>query len=159
MSERRFATFKLFYYDHTPDDYEPPHFRPGDVEKDKWFFATHDRAEIPEKCSIGRLQTGFHGVDIKVASISGYLPSAEDNNAPFVGTTQPNSGLTVSAPPLTPVEEAAVREQENQIQRDDAMKRQVVWDAEDELGEQDADGESDSGSNGEVSSLWSNVVL
>ena len=58
--ERRFAAFKLFYYDHTPDDYEPPHFRKGDVDKDKWYFATHDKTEIPERTDVGRLETGWH---------------------------------------------------------------------------------------------------
>jgi len=58
--ERRFAAFKLFYYDHTPDDYEPPHFRKGDAEKDKWYFTTHDKMEVPERTDVGRLETGWH---------------------------------------------------------------------------------------------------
>jgi meiosis-specific protein len=76
--ENRYATFKLFYTDKAPDDYEPPFFRPGDNEKDqvgpthatsflpslriiKWTFGTHDGAERPEKLAVGRLQTPWHG--------------------------------------------------------------------------------------------------
>jgi meiosis-specific protein HOP1 len=59
-SVRRYATFKLFYYAHTPPDYEPPYFRAGDAEKDKWFFSTHDETEVPDKCSVGNVATPFH---------------------------------------------------------------------------------------------------
>ena len=138
--ERRFATFKLFYYDHTPDDYEPPHFRAGDAEKDKWFFATHDASEVPEKCSVGQLQTGWHGVDVKVSSVSGYLPSTEDNDAPFLGTISRNGQ---SALPLTPLEEASLRAKQANLQREDAKERRVVWDAEDGLADADRDAEGD----------------
>nr|QHB50184.1 meiosis-specific protein hop1 [Sparassis latifolia] len=138
--ERRFATFKLFYQDHTPDDYEPKHFRSGDVKKDKWFFTTHDKGEVPERCSVGSLETGYHGVNVRVTSVSAYLPSAEDNNAPFLGTT---SGHAHAAPILSPAEEAALRNQQTQIQRQDAIDRRVVWDADDGLGDADADGEDD----------------
>ncbi|KZT09612.1 HORMA-domain-containing protein [Laetiporus sulphureus 93-53] len=140
LPKRRFATFKLFYHEHTPDDYEPPHFQPGDAKKDKWFFSTHDKGEVPEKCSIGSLQTGFHGVDVRVTSVSGYLPSVEDNNAPFLGTT--NAG-EFSAPILRPADEAATRLQQAQIQRDDALERRVVWDGDDGLCDVDAEGEDD----------------
>lgn len=59
--ERRYATFKLFYNDNAPADYEPPHFRAGDSDKDKWFFSTHGRDEVPERVSVGNLETGLHG--------------------------------------------------------------------------------------------------
>jgi meiosis-specific protein HOP1 len=49
---RRFATFKLFYYDEAPDNYEPPFFVPADATKDKFFFATHAQTEMPEKVPI-----------------------------------------------------------------------------------------------------------
>ena len=58
--ERRYATFKLFYTDKTPADYEPQHFRPGDVDADKFFFTTHGTKEAPEKFSVGQLETGHH---------------------------------------------------------------------------------------------------
>ncbi|KAH8107944.1 HORMA-domain-containing protein [Cristinia sonorae] len=140
LPRRRFATFKLFYHDHTPDDYEPPFFRAGNSEKDKWFFTTHNRTEVPEKCSVGSVQTGWHGVDVRVSSVSGYLPSLEDDNAPFLGTT---AGRGPAAPALTPAEEAASRIQQAQVQRLDAAERKVVWDAEGGLSDTDADGEED----------------
>jgi hypothetical protein len=62
--ERRYATFKLFYTDKTPADYEPQHFRPGDVDADKFFFTTHGTKEVPEKFSVGQLETGHHAYAI-----------------------------------------------------------------------------------------------
>jgi len=59
--ERRYATYKAFYYPHTPASYEPPHFRPGDPEADRHFFSTHEKDEVPDGWSIGRLETGWHG--------------------------------------------------------------------------------------------------
>ncbi|PCH37883.1 hypothetical protein WOLCODRAFT_96043 [Wolfiporia cocos MD-104 SS10] len=140
LPRRRFATFKLFYYEHTPDDYEPMHFHPGDAKKDRWFFTTHAKGEVPERCSVGSIQTGYHGVDVKVTSVSGYLPSTEDNNAPFMGTTHSS---TLTAPTLTPMEEAAIRLQQTEAQRKDAMVRRVAWDADDGMCDPDADSEVD----------------
>lgn len=140
FSERRFATFKLFYYDHTPSDYEPPHFHAGDVKQDKWYFSTHDSAETPERCSIGSVKTGFHGVDVKIASVAAFLPSSEDNSAPFTGTTRVND---YDAPPLTPQEEAVTRTRQMEAQKQDALERRVVWDADNGLCEEDADGDDD----------------
>lgn len=76
-------------------------------------------------------------VSMKVASVSSFLPSAiEDNNAPF-------TGLTAHCPPkLTPVEEARLRVEDAELQRKDALNRNVVWDAdvdEDALGEDVSD--------------------
>lgn len=58
---RRFATFKLTYRDETPSEYEPPFFRSGDSDKDKFVFKTHDKSEVPEKFSVGSLNTPYHG--------------------------------------------------------------------------------------------------
>ena len=60
--ERRYATFKLFYTDETPVDYEPPHFKAADPEKDKWYFMTHDLDEKPDRWSIGKANTGHHSL-------------------------------------------------------------------------------------------------
>ncbi|THH17110.1 hypothetical protein EW146_g3631 [Bondarzewia mesenterica] len=122
--ERRFAKFKVFYYPYTPASYEPPHFRPGDAEKDRWFFATHRPNEVPEKYSIGNLETVWHGVDVHVASVSGIIPAADDSKAPFAGmTTGPNARANVA-------ESAASRRAHIEAQRHDARERRVVWDAE-----------------------------
>ena len=102
--ERRYATYKAFYYPHTPASYEPPHFRPGDSEADQYFFSTHGKEEVPERWSIGRLKTGWHGwafnllwrglvtfspsVNVHVASVSAYLPSTEANDVSPVAITE-----------------------------------------------------------------------
>ena len=91
-------------------------------------MTTHHASEVPERFSVGCVNTGYHGVDVKVTSVSGYLPSREDENAAFSGTTESNN---CSAPHLTPREEAAVRLQQVQAQRRDAEERRVVWDGDD----------------------------
>ena len=58
--ERRFATFKVYYTDETPLDYEPPNFHAGDADRDKWYFMTHGFDEVPEKTSFGKVDTGHH---------------------------------------------------------------------------------------------------
>lgn len=58
--ERRYATFKIFYTDTTPADYEPPYFQAGDAEKDRWYMMTHNLDEVPDKWSIGKVATGHH---------------------------------------------------------------------------------------------------
>lgn len=86
------------------------------------------------------MQTGWHGIDVRVSSVSGYLPSLEDNNAPFLGTT---NGKTQMAPALTPAEDAAARIKQAEVQRVDAEKRRVVWGAEDGHTDADADADDD----------------
>ncbi|KAG5645567.1 hypothetical protein DXG03_005705 [Asterophora parasitica] len=141
LPKRRFATFKLFYTDKTPADYEPPHFQTGDEEKDKWFFMTHDLDEVPDKWSIGKVDTGHHSVNLSVTSVATYLPSStQQANAAFGGTT---SRLPTS-PILTPVQEASVRVAQAEQQMLDAQKRVVAWSAEEavEAGN-DIDGEGE----------------
>ena len=60
LPRHRFATFKLFYTDITPPDYEPPNFQPGDEQKDKWYFMTHNLEEVPDRFSVGNLDCGYH---------------------------------------------------------------------------------------------------
>lgn len=57
---RRFATFKIYYTDAAPSDYEPPYFQTGDVDKDKWYLMTHNLDEEPDRYSIGSVSTGHH---------------------------------------------------------------------------------------------------
>jgi meiosis-specific protein HOP1 len=70
---------------------------------------------------------------MKVVSVSSFLPSSmEDNNAVF-------TGITAHCPPkLTPVEEARLRVEDAELQRNDALNRNVVWDADED---EDAQGE------------------
>ena len=70
---------------------------------------------------------------MKVVSVSSYLPSVtEDNNAPFAGIT------SHTAPKLTPVQEARIRIEDAQLQKKDAMERNIVWNADED---EDAEGE------------------
>lgn len=136
LPKSRFGNFKLFFNEDTPDDYQPPHFRAADVDSNKWFFTTHGTSETPEKMSIGNFETGWHGVNMNVTSVSSYLPSlTEDNDALF-------TGITNSAPKLSPIEEARLRAEDAELQRKDALGRNVVWDAdggEDAVGEETSD--------------------
>jgi hypothetical protein len=70
---------------------------------------------------------------MKVVSVSSYLPSvSEDNNAPFAGIT------SHTAPRLTPVEEARIRVEDAQLQKKDALERNIVWSVDED---EDAEGE------------------
>lgn len=93
-------------------------------------MTTHHKQEVPERCSVGLVHTGYHGVDVNVTSVSAYLPSGEDNDAPFLGTTERSAFV---APTLTPIEEAAVRAQQIEQQRKDAIRRRVVWTVDDKV--------------------------
>ncbi|KAG6889831.1 hypothetical protein C0995_014308 [Termitomyces sp. Mi166 len=140
LPKRRFATFKLYYTDKTPIDYEPPHFQPGDEEKDKWYFMTHDLDEVPDKWSIGRVNTGHHSVNLSVTSIATYLPSSSSlNNATFGGTQLRSAG----APVLTPAQEAGLRVAQAEQQIVDAQTRRVAWSGDEAVELDDADGEGE----------------
>lgn len=62
-TEKRYATFKLEYYPHTPDDYEPPLFVAGGDDRRKMVFSTHDINEPPFRVNIGKVETGFNKCD------------------------------------------------------------------------------------------------
>ncbi|KAG7092942.1 hypothetical protein E1B28_009244 [Marasmius oreades] len=139
LPKRRYASFKVFYTDDTPPEYEPPHFKPGDYEKDKWHFMTHDFDEAPDKWSIGRVETGYHSVVVNVSSVATYLPSStEHENAPFAGITSIRPTAVINC---TPAEEAAHRAEQTEKQLEDAERRNVVWTAEDV--DLDGDGDTD----------------
>ena len=91
-----------------------------------------------------------------MASVSAYLPSAEDNNAPFLGTT-----ADPYAPMLTPTEEIALRNRQAEVQRQDAEGRRVVWDAEEGLGDtdEDAEGEDDEGERMQLHARIKNILV
>jgi hypothetical protein len=77
-------------------------------------------------------------VNVRIASIASFLPSSEDNNATFIGTT----GGPCTGPTLTPVEENRVRLQQMEVQKQDAYDRRIVYDAEGTIDE-DAEGIDD----------------
>ncbi|PPQ71815.1 hypothetical protein CVT24_006205 [Panaeolus cyanescens] len=140
LPRRRFATFKIYYTDTTPPDYEPPYFQSGDVDKDRWYLMTHNLDEEPDRYSIGNVMTGHHSVSLNVATIASFLPSSTANNNAVY------SGLTNNAPgkvSLTPVQEAKAAQDQIEKQLEDAQTRNVVWPAEDDLTDDDAEGEDD----------------
>ncbi|KAK7040820.1 hypothetical protein VNI00_009416 [Paramarasmius palmivorus] len=142
LPKRRYASFKLFYTDDTPSDYEPPHFKAGHHEKDKWYFMTHDFDEAPDRWNVGKINSGYHSVEVNVSSIATYLPSStEHENAPFTGLA---SSKTAVEPSLTPAEEATRRAEQTSKQMEDAESRKIVWAAEPGVDDvSDADGEYD----------------
>ncbi|KAF8163511.1 hypothetical protein B0H34DRAFT_695693 [Crassisporium funariophilum] len=143
LPRRRFASFKVFYTDDTPADYEPPHFRAADEEKDRWHFMTHDLDEAPDRFSIGIVDTRHHAVNLKVTSIASYLPSSTGNDdSAFSGM----ASHPVARATLSPIQEAMVSKEQAEKQLEDAEKRNVVWSAEDrvdELTDADAEGDDD----------------
>ena len=159
-SERRYATFKLFYLDHTPDDYEPPHFRSGDPVKDKYVFATHNPSECPEKFSVGSIVTPHHGyiflhlvtdivddafiytrVDLKIRSVAKYIPNDEKDDFEFLGVESVADSTFKSS---SKNREERSRSHQVEAQKVDAEARRVIWDAEDSrLTDADAEGEDD----------------
>ncbi|KAF8637324.1 hypothetical protein AX17_002826 [Amanita inopinata Kibby_2008] len=143
LPKRRYATFKIFYTEKTPADYEPPHFQAGDAERDKWYFMTHDLDEVPDRWSIGRVSTGHHTVNLSVASVATYLPSSTElDNAAFEGITSQRESLTT----LTPEQETYMRARQAEDQLHDADGRNIAWSVEEdgiELCDVDAEGEDD----------------
>ncbi|KAN0140777.1 DNA-binding protein [Lactarius tabidus] len=119
LPKRRYATFKAFYYPRTPPTYEPPHFRPGDSEANRYFFSTHGKDEVPERWGVGKLETGWHGVNAHIASVSAYIPPAETSNCfpPSEG-----SDLRTFA--------SKQRQAQLEAQKQDARERTTIWDAE-----------------------------
>ncbi|KAI0312502.1 hypothetical protein OF83DRAFT_1086972 [Amylostereum chailletii] len=109
LPRRRFVTYKVFYNSHTPASYEPPGFKSGDPDKEHFFFTTHETDEVPEKWNIGNLETGWHGLDLHVASVSNVLPT-EKNDEPWTDAD---------------------------VQKRDARHRRIAWDAE-RLGRMDS---------------------
>ncbi|KAH9043071.1 HORMA-domain-containing protein [Lactarius pseudohatsudake] len=119
LPKRRYATYKVFYYPRTPSTYEPPLFTPGDSEVDRFFFSTHGKDEVPERWGVGKLETGWHGVNVHVASVSAYIPSAETNDCSPLSEAG-DLGTLASDQRLAQIE----------VQKQDARDRTTIWDAE-----------------------------
>ena len=105
-------------------------------------MTTHHQGEVPERCSVGFIHTGYHGVDVQVASVSGYLPCSENNSASFLGTKDKHQH---GAPQPTPAQDAVARAQEVEAQRLDACARRVVWDGDGTCGNDCIGGKEGSG--------------
>lgn len=89
LPKKRFATFKLEYYPHTPDEYEPPLFVAGDPSRSKLTLSTHHITESPFRVNIGKVDAGFSSVSLEVHSVAGSLPTAGsvDNDLHVLGAT------------------------------------------------------------------------
>ncbi|CED84196.1 HORMA domain [Phaffia rhodozyma] len=122
LPRKRCVSVTLFYEDHTPEDYQPPMFR-ADNERDKMYFATHAQDEAPEVLTIDALETGHHGVSIKIRSVAEYLPAsllANDSDNYFTNTNanriDPDRG----------------RELDEQMLEKDKELRSYLWNAQEE---------------------------
>ncbi|KAI5120474.1 hypothetical protein M0805_006494 [Coniferiporia weirii] len=141
LPKRRFATFKLYYQDKTPPEYEPPFFRPGDPEKDKLVFTTHNKSEVPEKFSVGSVVTPYHGIDVQIQSVVKYIPNGDENDTQFTGVEHVPKGGNGD---LQSARYSSSRSRQLDAQRQDADERVVAWNAEDpRWTDADAEGEDD----------------
>ncbi|GAA98305.1 hypothetical protein E5Q_04989 [Mixia osmundae IAM 14324] len=111
LPRRRFITMKLYYTPTCPADYQPPFFKEAQVDADRFYFGTRSAREEPERTSLGRLETGFHGVSVNVCSVASHLP---EHVSPTVAR------------------QARTDDRETEIVRNRAFAqaRKVVWDAE-----------------------------
>ncbi|KAL5529555.1 hypothetical protein ACEPAG_5540 [Sanghuangporus baumii] len=141
LPKRRFATFKILYRENTPPEYEPPYFRPGDPEKDRFVFTTHDISEIPEKFSIGAVATPHHGIDVQVQSIARFIPNDEKDDSQYLGIGEiTNKGFSGSQGQS----DAELRAKQVKTQQKDAENRKLAWNVEDfRWNDDDAEGEND----------------
>ncbi|KIM33115.1 hypothetical protein M408DRAFT_325939 [Serendipita vermifera MAFF 305830] len=124
LPKKRFATFKLEYYPHTPDEYEPPLFVAGDPSRSKLTLSTHHITESPFRVNIGKVDAGFSSVSLEVHSVAGSLPTAGsvDNDLHVLGAT--NQAIEDRHPTVNSTRESSI------MLAVDAAKRVVVWDAE-----------------------------
>ncbi|KAL5511311.1 hypothetical protein ACEPAH_4527 [Sanghuangporus vaninii] len=141
LPKRRFATFKILYRENTPPDYEPPYFRPGDPEKDRFVFTTHNSYEIPEKFSIGAVATPHHGIDVQVQSIARFIPNDEKDDSQYLGIGKISKKGFSSSQGQS---DAELRTKQVEIQQKDAEIRKLAWNVEDSRWtDDDAEGEND----------------
>lgn len=113
INGRRFLSFKLYYNERVPLDYEPPHFSAADLEKDRFTFGTAGKEEVPSATEMGKVDTGFHTVRVALATISDFLPVND-----LRGKTKQNEN------------ESQVRDEQIKSVKDQAQQRPIVWDTE-----------------------------
>ncbi|EGG12021.1 uncharacterized protein MELLADRAFT_89210 [Melampsora larici-populina 98AG31] len=113
INGRRFLSFKLYYNERVPLDYEPPHFSAADLEKDRFTFGTAGKEEVPSATEMGKVDTGFHTVRVALATISDFLPSND-----LRGNTTHNGN------------ESQVRDEQIKTVKEQAQQRPIVWDTE-----------------------------
>jgi len=108
LPRKRFLTMRLKYTDDVPLDYEPPGFVGGEPQE-RLLFATPSISDRPDQMSIGAIDTGFHGVNIHLATLAPYLRRAPDEK-----------GLT----------HFDLLRADAEMQAQDASERKVLWNAE-----------------------------
>ncbi|KAH9823314.1 HORMA domain-containing protein [Melampsora americana] len=113
INGRRFLSFKLYYNERVPLDYEPPHFSAADLEKDRFTFGTAGKEEVPSATEMGKVDTGFHTVRVALASISDFLPV---NDLRGKTTHKEN--------------ESQVLNEQIKSVKEEAKQRPIVWDTE-----------------------------
>ncbi|GAA5859210.1 hypothetical protein JCM1840_003801 [Sporobolomyces johnsonii] len=104
LPRRRFVNVRLFYTDDTPEDYEPPCFRPVGDSVPRYTLTTPAVSDRPDCVALGTMATGFHGVALHSVSIAHILETSYDDTIPNEEATERN--------------------------RLEASTRNVVWDAE-----------------------------
>ncbi|GFZ52028.1 hypothetical protein JCM24511_09800 [Saitozyma sp. JCM 24511] len=107
LPHTRYINMKLYYTDETPDGYEPPHFR-GDSQG--LVMGTHAVSEAPLQFMAGSMQTGHHGVTMRLSSVVEHLEVPQGDPLPY------------NVERLMDHHEA---------QLEDAASRTILWDAED----------------------------
>jgi len=79
LPENRYLVMKLLYHDdHTPQDYEPPGFKP-------YKGASFTFSQIPEHLDMGHVQTPHHRVNLKIQTITDTL----ENDSTLASTFTP----------------------------------------------------------------------
>ncbi|KAG8917323.1 DNA binding protein, partial [Tulasnella sp. 408] len=89
-------------------EYQPPGFTAVDPEDARLYFATHHSEEVPDREVYGTIETGYHSIDVKVATLTHCIPQTD-----------------LSAPTGQSDRKAEIAEQTQ-----DAHDRNVVWSAE-----------------------------
>ncbi|KAG8908515.1 DNA binding protein [Tulasnella sp. 403] len=130
LPRKRYATFKLYYTPETPDGYEPPNFASAEPEQSRLFFSTHSTDETPEKLSMGEQRSGYHSVDLHVASLASHLPRLADDSMAFGHFTETGEHESLPAKHDRKME-TQLREEEVKEQMRDSTNRNIVWSAED----------------------------
>ncbi|KAK0526499.1 hypothetical protein OC835_005266 [Tilletia horrida] len=108
LPRKRFLTIRLKYTDDVPLDYEPKGFI-GGAPQERLLFSTASIADRPDQMSIGSIATGFHGVNIHLATL-----------APFLRRAPERPGMSLFD----------LRRADEDLQMEEAAQRRIIWNAE-----------------------------
>ncbi|KAH8083706.1 HORMA domain-containing protein [Filobasidium floriforme] len=123
LPAQKFGNMKLVYNESAPADYEAPNFVPLALEKQQWHFTTHEVNEKPDRTFVGAVESGHHSISVKVASIIKEIPRpvhVEEEDAMEFGVERSAQVTTKGK---------RKREDEQEEQREDALRRKIVWSA------------------------------